>query len=114
MTNSYNSHLLLLKFHAIDIIISTVFDGTIHVSKAMVIVGGTSEALELAMALSQVICHVTHVTIIESHIPYYHKLTDQQCGAVQCPAASRPIAVLNYCLKHTISCLYFSNIAHCF
>jgi len=76
---TYSSHLLLLKFHAIDIIISVVFDGTTHLelSEAMVIVGGTSEALELAMVLSQVICHVTHVTIIESLIPYYHKLTDQ-------------------------------------
>ena len=52
----------------------------------------------LAIALSQVICHVTHVTIIESHIyiPYYHKLTEQQFGAAQCLAASRPIAVLCY------------------
>ena len=50
----------------------------------------------LAMALNQVICHVTHVTVIESHIhiPYYHKLTEQQfqVGAL---AASRPIAVLS-------------------
>ena len=44
----------------------------------------------LAMALSQVICHVTHVTIIESHIhtPYYHKLTEQQFGAAQYLAAT--------------------------
>ena len=54
-----------------------------------------------AMALSQLICHVTHVTIIESptHSPYYYKLTEQQFGAAQCLAASRPITV------HTISCL---------
>ena len=51
----------------------------------------------LTMAFSQVICHVTNVTIIESriHIPYYHKLTEQQFGASQCLAASRPIAVLS-------------------
>jgi len=42
---------LLFKFHAIDIIISIVFDGITHLSKAMVIVGGTSEALELAMGI---------------------------------------------------------------
>ena len=54
-----------------------------------------SVTVMLAMALSQVICHVTHVTIIESHIPYYHKLTEQQFGAAQCMTASRPIAVLS-------------------
>ena len=56
---TYSSHLLLLKFHAIDIIISIVFDGTTHLSEAMVIVGGTSEALELAMGIesSDLSCH---------------------------------------------------------
>ena len=48
---AYNSHLLLLKFHAIDIIIYIVFDDTTHLSEAMVIVGGTSEAPELAIWL---------------------------------------------------------------
>ena len=50
----------------------------------------------LAMALSQVTCHVSNVTNIESHIhiPYNHKLTEQQFGAAQCLATSRPIAVL--------------------
>ena len=44
----------------------------------------------LAMALSLVICHVTHVTVTESniHIPYYHKLTEQLFGAAQYLAAS--------------------------
>ena len=52
----------------------------------------------LAMALSPVICHVTHVTVIESHIHipyYYHKLTEQQFGAAQCLTDSRPIAILS-------------------
>ena len=44
---TYNSHLLLPKFHVINI--SIEFDCTIHVSEAMVIVGGTPESLELAM-----------------------------------------------------------------
>jgi len=48
---NFNSHLLLLKFHAIDIIISIVFDDPTHLSEAMVIVGGTSEALELTIWL---------------------------------------------------------------
>ena len=38
---TYNSHLLLLKFH----VISIYHRGTIHVSEAMVIVGGTPELL---------------------------------------------------------------------
>ena len=69
----------------------------------------------LAMALSQVICHVTHVTIIESHIhtPYYHKLTEQQFGAL---AAIAVLSKTYYRLPiiFSVSCLKFSNIAHCF
>ena len=55
------------------------------------------------IALSQAICHVTHVTIIESqiHMPYHHKLTDQQLSAAQCLAASRPIAVYTQLLSKT-------------
>jgi len=39
---TYKSHLLLPKFHVINI--SILFDGTTHVPEAMVIVGGTPES----------------------------------------------------------------------
>ena len=51
--------------------------------------GGTLLSLDwLELELdfeSHVICDICHVTIIESyiHILYYHKLTDQQFGAMQ-------------------------------
>ena len=48
---TYNSHLLLLKFHVISKYnISIVFMAS-HVSEAMIIVGGTPESLELAMSI---------------------------------------------------------------
>lgn len=46
---TYNSHLLLPKFHVIYRAI--VFDGTTHVFEAMVIVRGTPKSLELAMGI---------------------------------------------------------------
>jgi len=54
---TYNSHLLLPKFHVINI--SIVFDGITHVSEVMVIVGGTLESLELAMDIESgdLSCH---------------------------------------------------------
>jgi len=51
---TYNSHLLLPKFHVINL--SILFDGTTHVPEAMVIVG---ESLELAMDIESgdLSCH---------------------------------------------------------
>jgi len=54
---TYNFHLLLPKFHVINI--SIVFDGITHIFEAMVIVGGTLESLELAMDIESgdLSCH---------------------------------------------------------